>query len=502
MDKNQYDVIVVGSGISGMTAGIIAAKQGEKVLVLEQHSVPGGLMQTYKRKGLIFPTGVHRLGSLNQGQPLWYYFSYLDILDRLNLVKLDDDCFEKIYFPGKVYKIPMGHDRYKERLHQYFPDDTKAINSYFSDLKKIISNIGMYDPSVRPNKDLSMQYTGSMDDYLTSINASSRLKSLLFANNPLYGIPSKDCTMLTHFIISDCYLNSSFRIDEDKTPLATALVDSFTSHGGKLITNALVKKLITKDGTAIGVILSNKPESSQEKIFSKKVIYSGHPGMILDICPPELFRPAYRKRLENAQDSFGVFGVALKFKNQYCPVKNNDAFVYDSWDIDSHYYRKNILEDDKAGVVFLSALPHSSDQDYSVTALTGVSDKENLILTQYYKESKEDKYKKAKDMISKKMMDNLRTAFPDILDHAQIVDTYSPVTFSRYTLTKNGSAYGIIKTANRFLESMFQPATRIKNFFLTGQSISFSGIHGSIVSSIDLCSTLYGKDYLMNKIVK
>jgi len=99
-------------------------------------------------------------------------------------------------------------------------------------------------------------------------------------------------------------------------------------------------------------------------------------------------------------------------------------------------------------------------------------------------------------------MDNLKTAFPDIMDQAQIVDTYSPVTFSRYTLTKNGSAYDIVKTADRFLKAMFQPATQIKNFFLTGQSISFSGIHGSIVSSIDLCSTLYGKDYLMNKIVK
>ncbi len=110
MDKSLYDLIVVGSGISGMTAAIIAAKEGEKVLVLEQHLVPGGLMQTYKRKGMLFPTGVHRLGSLNPRQPLWYYFNYLDILSRLNLVKLDDDCFEKIYFPGKAYKTGHWHN--------------------------------------------------------------------------------------------------------------------------------------------------------------------------------------------------------------------------------------------------------------------------------------------------------------------------------------------------------------------------------------------------------
>ena len=497
MDKNAYDIIIIGSGISGMTAGIIAAKEGEKVLVIEQHSVPGGLMQTYKRSGMLFPTGVHRLGSLNPGEPLGYYFKYIDILDRLKLVKLDENCFEKMYFPGKTYDIPMGYEPYKQRLLENFSDEKQAISTYFSDLKTIIATIGMYNPSVRPEKDLSMQYTGSMEDYFRSIKVSNQLKSLLYANNPLYGISSKNCTLLTHFIISDCYLNSSFRIDEETTPLAGALMDSFKSHGGELINNALVKKLITKEGTAIGVSLDNG-----DKIFSNKVIYSGHPSMILDICPPELFRPAYRKRLANAQDSFGVFGVALKFNDIDCPVKNNDAFVYDSWEVDSHYYRKNILEDDKTGVVFLSALPSQPGKPCSVTALTGVSVEENRILKQYYKESKEDKYKRSKDIITQKIMDNLKTAFPDIMDQAQIVDTYSPVTFSRYTLTKNGSAYDIVKTADRFLKAMFQPATQIKNFFLTGQSISFSGIHGSIVSSIDLCSTLYGKDYLMNKIVK
>ena len=214
MDKNAYDLIIIGSGISGMTAGIIAAKEGEKVLVLEQHSVPGGLMQTYKRAGMLFPTGVHRLGSLNPGEPLWYYFKYIDILDRLKLVKLDENCFEKIYFPGKTYDIPMGHAQYKQRLLENFPDEKQAISTYFSDLKTIIANIGMYDPSVSPEKDLSMQYTGSMEDYFKSIKVSNQLKSLLYANNPLYGISSKHCTMLTHFIISDCYLNSSFRIDE------------------------------------------------------------------------------------------------------------------------------------------------------------------------------------------------------------------------------------------------------------------------------------------------
>ena len=98
MDKSIYDTIIIGSGISGMAAGIMLAKEGEKVCVVEQHSIVGGMTQTYARKGKIFPTGVHRLGSLIPGQPLWYYFKYLGLMDTLDLVKLSDECFERVWF--------------------------------------------------------------------------------------------------------------------------------------------------------------------------------------------------------------------------------------------------------------------------------------------------------------------------------------------------------------------------------------------------------------------
>ena len=91
----MFDTIIIGSGISGMAAGIILAKEGERVLVLEQHRVSGGLTQTYSRDGMVFPTGVHRLGSLRPGQPLWYYFKYLGLLERLDLVALSNNCFER-----------------------------------------------------------------------------------------------------------------------------------------------------------------------------------------------------------------------------------------------------------------------------------------------------------------------------------------------------------------------------------------------------------------------
>lgn len=497
MLTNFFDTIIIGSGISGMTAGIVLAGSGEKVLILEQHKIPGGLMQTYKRESSLFPTGVHRLGSLKEGQPLWYYFKYLDVFDRLKLVKMDEHEFEHYLFPDKTYKIPNGHNAYSQKLKEYFPNEASAIDKYMKELKKVIASVSLYNPSVTPSKDNSLNYTGSVDDYLKSLGISNKLKNVLTANSPLYGLSSDTCPLLTHFLITDSYLNSSFRIDEEATPLADAFCDSFTSRGGKIKLNSHVESIIIEDKQSKGVVLGNG-----EKIFSKRVIFTGHPSFLLDICPPESFRPVYRKRLNNCKNTPGIFGIAMTWDKESCPVINNDAYVYDAWDTNIQYTRNNLFTGESPSLVFLSALPESCSGKFSVTALTGLTDSDNALILKYRKESLKGKYKEAKEILSESIFRLLKDRWPQIGNDAKIIDSYSPATFERYTYTPSGSAYGIKKTSKNFMQSMFHPATKVKNLFVAGQNITFSGIHGSLVSSIILCSGILGDKNLTDNITK
>ena len=70
----QYDIVIVGSGLGGLACGTILAKEGYKVCVLEKNKQIGGNLQTYVRDRVIFDSGVHYVGGLDKGQNLYAAF--------------------------------------------------------------------------------------------------------------------------------------------------------------------------------------------------------------------------------------------------------------------------------------------------------------------------------------------------------------------------------------------------------------------------------------------
>lgn len=489
----DIDTIVVGSGISGMTAGIILAKEGEKVLVLEQHTIPGGLTQTFKRAGTVFPTGVHRLGALAPGQPLWLYFNYLGLLDRLELRPMAREGFETYLFPGESVKVPQDRRVWKAALAERFPDQAEGLERYFMDMAAVTGGLDLFDPGCT-GQDLSGEFTLSMADYFAGIGISGRLAGILGANNPLYGLPTDQCPVLIHFVVTEAYLASSYRINEAATPFSKAVADSFEAAGGRIRTGALVERFMIRDGTAEGVVLSGG-----ETLRASKVIFSGHPARLPELCPPKTFRPVFEKRLASAENTPGLFGLCLKWEKKNCPVADNDAYIYGTWDVNAHYTQNQ----DDSSMIFLSALPENPDTrntHLGVTALAGLGQQTRHRLAAAHDLPGKTAYRDLKAAVAEKLMARIEAVFPGSRDQAEIVDTYTPATFERYTLTPGGSAYGIRKTARAFLQTMFSPATRVKGLFLTGQSIGFCGIHGGISASVNLCRHFLPQGVLMEKI--
>jgi all-trans-retinol 13,14-reductase len=125
----NFDFIIIGSGIGGLISGIILAKEGYSVCILEKNHHAGGNLQTFERDGYKFSTGLHYIGSMDEGQTLHRFFKYLGILPDLKLKQLEIDGFDRIVFGEEktYYNLAQGWDHFKDSLARQFPGEIEAI---------------------------------------------------------------------------------------------------------------------------------------------------------------------------------------------------------------------------------------------------------------------------------------------------------------------------------------------------------------------------------------
>ena len=77
MSEKHFDVIIIGAGISGLTAAALLSKAGKSVCVLERHRLIGGYLQGFERKGFIFDTAIHWLNQYAEEGSVTHVFDYL-----------------------------------------------------------------------------------------------------------------------------------------------------------------------------------------------------------------------------------------------------------------------------------------------------------------------------------------------------------------------------------------------------------------------------------------
>ena len=139
--KNDYDILILGAGLGGLECAYILSKKGYKVCVLEKNKYVGGTLQNFKLGDCTFSSGMHYLGSLDEGQLLNKLFRYFDILDGLKLKRMDPEVFDRFLIGEKQIDYPMGWENFGDKMR-----------SYLKDLKKSLSNrISMYLVSLREN---------------------------------------------------------------------------------------------------------------------------------------------------------------------------------------------------------------------------------------------------------------------------------------------------------------------------------------------------------------
>ncbi|MCI5122720.1 MAG: FAD-binding protein, partial [Candidatus Electrothrix sp. AUS4] len=135
----QYDVIIIGSGLGGLTAGAKLAKEGKKVFLIEQHSVPGGCATTFKRKDYTMEVGLHAIDGLDKQDPKKKIFDDLGVFDNVQFIKTD--ALYRIRNERFDTVIPSSTQNAIESLTEKYPEESIGIKKFYKTICAIRKEI-------------------------------------------------------------------------------------------------------------------------------------------------------------------------------------------------------------------------------------------------------------------------------------------------------------------------------------------------------------------------
>lgn len=492
----KYDIAIIGSGLGGLACGVTLSREGFKVLVLEQERTLGGCFQSFRRGRHILDTGIHYVGSLDEGQIMHQYFKYYGIIDKLHLVKLDEEAFDVIRFPdGREFHHAMGYDRFIDTLSREFPGEEGGIRRY-CDLIRHIGN--MIKPEVLRSGHISAggtEYMGmSIYDEIRKCTDNVLLQNILAGSNTLYGGERDKSSVYEHAMVNHSNIEGAYRFAGGTQHVADALVEVIRANGGVVRNLAKVTRIHLEGDRAEYVELADG-----ERIACDRVISSLHPSMTLGLLENNtVIKKSFFTRVNSLENSYGIFTVYMLLKPNTVKYINRNYYLYreeDTWNMHLDYRGCNVP------AVLMSMQPVPDSEYCDVVTLMIPMFREQLLqwedtVTGHRGQEYED-FKKAYE---ERVVEFVSRTFPQLKANVEKVISTTPLTYRDFTGTPYGTAYGITKDWHNPMVNHLPSKTKISNLLLTGQNVNLHGAIGVAVSAAVTCSEILGTEYLTKKI--
>jgi all-trans-retinol 13,14-reductase len=496
-EMGKYDFLIIGSGLGGLSCGYILSKEGYNVCIVEKNKQIGGCLQSFTRDECIFDTGVHYIGSLDQGQILYKYFKYFGLIDKIKVKRLDENSFDKISFDctGEEYCYGMGNNNFVEILSKKFPNSKSELEQYIATMKNICDAFDLYNLRRSAIRLFEKPFIKlNTYDFLKSITKDVKLQNVLAGINPLYAGVAESSPLYIHSLSAYSYIQSAYRLVDGSTQIVNILTQAILENGGTILNEYEAQRLVCDDDKVIRADFSNN-----EVIEAKNFISNIHPINTIKMVSLNKFRKAYRDRVNSLENTISTFTLYITFKKESFKYYNNNFYWYKKlnvWTADSS------TKEDWPESMFYFTPASSKSPEYA----------ESMIVMTYMKFDEVRKWKDTtvgkrgaeyedfKRMKAEIILNILQNKYPNFRSQIKSVYSSSPLTYRDYTGTIDGSLYGIIRASNEPYRTYISHKTKIPNLYLTGQNIIMHGVLGVIIGAIISCHDFVGMDYLTDKI--
>jgi all-trans-retinol 13,14-reductase len=491
-----YDAVVIGSGMSGLAAGNILAREGLKVLLLEQHYVFGGYLQRFWISGTPFDTGCHYVGALGEGQVFDRYLRYLGVRDDIVARPMDPDGFDELIFPGFRFAIPAGYERFEARLVEHFPDERDGIRAYLREIRAEVARFPMYSLAPAPAAAAAaLPQDRTVADVLSAVRAPL-LREILCAYNVLYLVPPEEAPFTLHAFVTDSYLMGAYSIDGGGHALAQALLRRFRERGGVARRKRRVVAIDVEGGEVRGIRTQRGEVES-----CRTVVACIDPKVAVALLPPGAVRPVFRHRIERLRPGLGGVAAYLRTSADLSAYRNN-YFVYGDGG-NAEIFTERWLHERAPAPVWLTS--HSAREpgwkgSHALVALSALRAEHFAAWEHTTTGARGPEYEAFKRDVGERLVASARRFIPELEGRIESVEYATPLTHRDYTLNSGGAMYGTHHSVSQSGPRGASWRTRVRGLLLGGHSVLYPGLLGATVSAFYTCGEIFGIDALRKRL--
>ncbi|UCE13846.1 MAG: NAD(P)/FAD-dependent oxidoreductase [Candidatus Heimdallarchaeota archaeon] len=481
----EYDVIIIGAGLGGLTAGAKLAKEGKTVLLVEQHHKVGGCATTFSRKiaekKVVFEIGLHEMDGLAyEFDPKKRVFQDLGVHDNVSFARVPE--FYR-FTNGRVdVTVPDDISTAIRVISDAFPDEKEAIESFFYGIREIFGFL------VEGNLEkLASVSQMSVGEYLDNLTTNEDLKFTLTGNLGYYHDDPYTLSIIFFAAAQNSYFSGGGHfIQGGSQTLSDYLAKVITDNGGTIVLRHLVTRIITEDGTAIGVIYVPKRHMDQQLTAKGKIILvnAALPNVINNLVP-SLSDSTYQQTVNSFKIACSILSVYLAFSKP--PSTLVPQHVYSTFILPENlsslkdlYSQERSNDFSKKGFVFVDYSMIDSrlnEEDIYTGALCCVDYIDHwAALTSY-------EYSTKKESVAQTLIQRLNQIIPGIQDIISYSEVATPKTIVRYTQNPAGTAYGFAQTPDQIgpmRTSIRKPP--IKNLYCASAWTGSGGFSGAIMA--------------------
>lgn len=508
----MYDAIVIGSGIGSLTtAGLLARAAGARVLVLEQHTTPGGLTHSFRRLGATWDVGVHYVGDMEPGSRPRQLMDYLTA-GALTWNRMPAG-YDRFYLPGHGLDvtIPAGADEYQRLLTSLFPHEQKAIRRYCRDVKRAYSWMSLHyaremvppraAPAVRlAQRALAGHALERTQHYMERRFRDPALRSLLTTHWGDYGVEPARSAFVAHAMIVGHYMNGAWFPSGGSAQIARMIEKGIVGAGGRILLAHEVDQILVEDGAAVGVRVTDHsgavPLTYEERaplIISGIGARETYQRLLPTTGPTGGLTARVRERITGL--GHGGSAVTVYLTLDHYPQGVTGANVWINTDTglaDPARMTAGLLDGHPCSAfisfpAIKSGEPHATAEIISFVTPEAF---ERWAGTQPKQRGRD--YEALTSSMARALIDLAESAVPGLKDAVRYVEVGTPLTVEHYTSHALGCFYGLPLTPERFHADLGTPSTPITNLILTGQDAGMPGIVGAAMAGLSAACKALG----------